>query len=85
MDWRADFLADEAEKTQEYFVYFKFLRQRQAEKMPPRRVRRLMQRLQKTKNALDTLSRTTKRRDTTLFRPRLAVGSLTECHHTPAR
>jgi hypothetical protein len=45
MDWRADFSADEAEKTQEYFVYFKFLRQKQAENMPSRRVRRFVQRL----------------------------------------
>jgi len=45
MDWRADFSADEAEETQEYFVYFKFFRQKQPGNMPARRVRRFVQRL----------------------------------------
>jgi hypothetical protein len=44
MDWRADFLPDEGEKSQMYFVYLKISRQNQAEKMPSRRARRLIQR-----------------------------------------
>ena len=43
-DCRANFLPDEGEKTQEYFVYFKFSRQNQAENLPARCVRRFVQR-----------------------------------------
>ena len=44
-DWRADFSSDEARKAQEYFVYFKFFGQSQAEKMPSRRARGFIQRI----------------------------------------
>jgi hypothetical protein len=44
-DWRAVFSSDKGEKTQEYFVYFQFLRQDQAEKEPARCAWRVVQRL----------------------------------------
>ncbi|MBQ8074653.1 MAG: hypothetical protein IJ237_01580, partial [Oscillospiraceae bacterium] len=43
-EWRADFSPDEGEKSQEYFVYFKILKQNQTENLPPECVRRFIQR-----------------------------------------
>ena len=43
--WRAVFLADKVEKTPEYYVYFKFLRQDQTGKEPAGCAQRLVQRL----------------------------------------
>ena len=46
--WRVVFSSGEGEKAQEYFLYFKLLRQRQAGKMLAQRMRRLIWRLQIT-------------------------------------
>ena len=43
-DCRADFSSKEGVKSQEFFVYSRILSQNQAEKMPPRCVRRFVQR-----------------------------------------
>jgi hypothetical protein len=48
-DWRESFSADEGEKSTEYFVYFKILRQNQAEKNPPRCARRRVRRFRSKK------------------------------------
>ena len=53
-DCRAVFSPDEIEKSQEYFAYFKILRQNQAENMLARCVRRYIQRFPKMPHILSS-------------------------------